>query len=113
MAWLANDYARLAGEYHLQTGRDIRDLPADMLYNVAVALFSRDAAMPANALESIDASLDSLGPPKSERTGGMNSYDPDLEIEGWGTADLPDLAMLYGPADGSVSPRPATMDGED
>lgn len=68
---------------------------------MAVALFAREAARDAGAQENIDTSLNTLGPPKSERTGGIDSYDPDLVIPGWGTADLPDFVKAMGPADGS------------
>ncbi len=82
-------------------GGDLLALPVDVFYNVAVALFARAAAQDPGVQENIDASLDTLGPPKSERTGGIDSYDPDLEIPGWGTADLPDFVRAMGPADGS------------
>ena len=80
-------WSPVSGEYALATGRDLRDVPAPLLYDVAVAALYRTATLFKEQGESqdhIDKSISDLI--WEEETG------------------LPAIARSFGPADGSGVP---------
>jgi hypothetical protein len=101
----------------LATGKSLADLTAVQMYDVAMALLARQAEKTSEMHESADRTLDSVFPlPKVEQTrtaDGTLEYNPDMEIPGWGYADLPDFAVQQGPASGSMPDQTTThADGE-
>jgi hypothetical protein len=113
--WLAQDWARWAGEYHLSTGgrRELADQPLHVLYELGVAWLAREAEKTAQQRDVVDATLDNLDPPErveqTRREDGMLEHNPDMEVPGWGYSDSEDMPGL--PA--SVSASGGAVDGFD